>query len=151
MEQREVYLSKFLIRDTGTLLYRVQYRIYYWYAKDTIFSLFRLYPSRVYVSVITSRLVNSDRLRKPGCVSKRRIGVQLYPMTAKRGLLKRKYGVVWGCLGLYGAELSLGTFKRERQGGPGSEHVSLAAAPTEGLRQAKPDGSKSLSQLMEEV
>lgn len=72
-------------------------------------------------------------------------------MTAKRGLLKRKYGVVWGCLGLYGAELSLGTFKRERQGGPGSEHVSLAAAPTEGLRQAKPDGSKSLSQLMEEV
>jgi 4,5-dihydroxyphthalate decarboxylase len=102
-----------------------------------------VFPSRVFRHSFIA--VNSERIKKPSDLNGKRIGVQLYTMTAAvwiRGLLQHEYGV----------DLSSIEWVEGKMEGPGLHGQPSSLPPLKPVKitSNKQYGSKSLSQLLEE-
>jgi 4,5-dihydroxyphthalate decarboxylase len=110
---------------------------------DRSFVAIPAFPSRVFRHSFIA--VNSERIKKPSDLNGKRIGVQLYTMTAAvwiRGLLQHEYGV----------DLSSIEWVEGKMEGPGLHGQPSSLPPLKPVKitSNKQYGSKSLSQLLEE-
>ena len=110
---------------------------------DRSFVAIPVFASRVFRHSFIA--VNADRISKPSDVNGKRIGVQLYTMTAAvwiRGLLQHEYGV----------DLSSIEWVEGKMEGPGMHGQPSSLPPLKPVKitSNKQYGSKSLSQLLEE-
>ena len=108
---------------------------------DRSFIALPVFPSRAFRhSFIT---VNTNNVQRPSDLNGKRIGVQLYTMTAavwQRGILQHEYGV----------DLSTIEWIEGKMEGPGSHGRPSALPPLKHVKVTSNQSSKSLSQLLED-
>lgn len=110
-------------------------------AGDRSFVAIPVFPSRAFRHSFIA--VNKDRIKKPSDLNGKRIGVQLYTMTAAvfiRGLLQHEYGV----------DLSSIEWVEGKMEGPGSHGKPSALPPLSPVKITTNTSNKSLSQLLED-
>ncbi|KAL9110493.1 MAG: hypothetical protein Q9227_005037 [Pyrenula ochraceoflavens] len=110
-------------------------------AGDRSFVAIPVFPSRAFRHSFIA--VNSNNIKKPGDLNGKRIGVQLYTMTAavwQRGLLQHEYGVDLGTI-----EWVEGMMEK-----PGSHGKPSALPPLKPVRITANKANKSLSELLED-
>jgi 4,5-dihydroxyphthalate decarboxylase len=108
---------------------------------DRSFVALPVFPSRVFRHGFIA--VNTNKVQKPSDLNGKRIGVQLYTMTAAvwiRGLLQHEYGL----------DLSTIEWIEGKMEGPGSHGKPSALPPLKPVKITSNTSSKSLSQLLEE-
>jgi 4,5-dihydroxyphthalate decarboxylase len=108
---------------------------------DRSFVALPVFPSRVFRHGFIA--VNTKKVQKPSDLNGKRIGVQLYTMTAAvwiRGLLQHEYGV----------DLSTIEWIEGKMEGPGSHGQPSALPPLKPVKITSNASSKSLSQLLED-
>ncbi|KIW91092.1 uncharacterized protein Z519_07986 [Cladophialophora bantiana CBS 173.52] len=110
-------------------------------AGDRTFIALPVFPSRVFRHSFI--VVNKDRIKEPKDLNGKRIGVQLYTMTAAvfiRGLLQHEYGV----------DISSIEWVEGKMEGPGSHGKPSALKPLKPINITQnTDPTKSLSDLLE--
>lgn len=108
---------------------------------DRTFIALPVFPSRAFRHSFIA--VNSDRIKKPNDLNGKKIGVQLYTMTAavwQRGVLQHEYGV----------DLSTVEWIEGKMEGPGSHGQPSALKPLVPIKISANTQPKSLSQLLED-
>ncbi|OAL34257.1 hypothetical protein AYO20_06513 [Fonsecaea nubica] len=110
-------------------------------AGDSTFIALPVFPSRVFRHSFI--VVNKDRIKEPKDLDGKRIGVQLYTMTAAvfiRGLLQHEYGV----------DISSIEWVEGKMEGPGSHGKPSALKPLKPIKITQnTNPTKSLSDLLE--
>ncbi|KAH0843290.1 4,5-dihydroxyphthalate decarboxylase [Fonsecaea pedrosoi] len=110
-------------------------------AGDSTFIALPVFPSRVFRHSFI--IVNKDRIKEPKDLNGKRIGVQLYTMTAAvfiRGLLQHEYGV----------DISSIEWVEGKMEGPGSHGKPSALKPLKPIKITQnTNPTKSLSDLLE--
>ncbi|OAG36749.1 hypothetical protein AYO21_09022 [Fonsecaea monophora] len=110
-------------------------------AGDSTFIALPVFPSRVFRHSFI--VVNKDRIKEPKDLNGKRIGVQLYTMTAAvfiRGLLQHEYGV----------DISSIEWVEGKMEGPGSHGKPSALKPLKPIKITQnTNPTKSLSDLLE--
>lgn len=108
---------------------------------DRSFVAIPVFPSRVFRHGFIA--INTNRVQKPSDLNGKRIGVQLYTMTAAvwiRGLLQHDYGV----------DLSTIEWVEGKMEGPGSHGKPSSLPPLKPIKITTNTKPKSLSQLLED-
>jgi 4,5-dihydroxyphthalate decarboxylase len=108
---------------------------------DRSFVAIPVFPSRVFRHGFIA--INTNKVQKPSDLNGKRIGVQLYTMTAAvwiRGLLQHEYGV----------DLSTIEWVEGKMEGPGSHGKPLSLPPLKPVKITTNTKPKSLSQLLED-
>lgn len=108
---------------------------------DRSFIALPVFPSRAFRHSFIA--VNINKVRKPSDLNGKRIGVQLYTMTAavwQRGILQHEYGV----------DLSSIEWIEGKMEGPGSHGKPSALPPLKPMKITRNQTGKSLSKLLED-
>ena len=110
-------------------------------AGDRTFIALPVFPSRAFRHSFIA--VNTNTVKKPSDLNGKRVGVQLYTMTAavwQRGHLQHEYGV----------DLDSIEWVEGKMEGPGSHGKPSALAPLKPVKISRNTTAKSLSQLLED-